>query len=139
MYLGAGLIVVGYGFYVHSLLVLLLAAAMWIAVHLFVYFYEEPTLRAKFNGSYENYCRNVSRWLPRPPHGEPLAAQISSANRRNSRDEMRCPPLTSLAFRHRIRAIVVSSARLRVLQEYALRQGLLTYPKVKLKPIEEIP
>src|ERR1039457_3701580 len=67
-----------------------------------------------------------------------LAAQIRSANRRNSRDEMRCPPLTSLAFRHRIRAIVVSSARLRVLQEYALRQGLLTYPKVKLKPMEEI-
>lgn len=70
MYLGAGLIVVGYGFYVHSLSVLLLAAAMWIAVHLFVYFYEEPTLRAKFNGSYENYCRKVSRWLPRPSRKE---------------------------------------------------------------------
>jgi protein-S-isoprenylcysteine O-methyltransferase Ste14 len=67
MYLGAGMIVVGYGFYVRSVSVLLLAAAMWIAVHLFVYFYEEPTLRAKFNGSYENYCREVSRWLPRPP------------------------------------------------------------------------
>lgn len=67
MYLGAGLVVVGYGFYVHSLSVLLLAAAMWIAVHLFVFFYEEPTLHAKFNGSYENYCRSVSRWLPRPP------------------------------------------------------------------------
>jgi protein-S-isoprenylcysteine O-methyltransferase Ste14 len=70
MYLGAGLIVVGYGFYVHSLAVLLLAAAMWIAVHLFVYFYEEPTLRAKFDGSYENYCRTVSRWIPRPPRGQ---------------------------------------------------------------------
>jgi protein-S-isoprenylcysteine O-methyltransferase Ste14 len=70
MYLGAGLVVVGYGFYVHSLSVLLLAAAMWIAVHLFVFFYEEPTLRAKFNGSYENYCRKVSRWLPRTPSKE---------------------------------------------------------------------
>ena len=67
MYLGAGLVIVGYAFYVHSVSVLLLAAAMWIAVHLFVYFYEEPTLRAKFNGSYENYCREVARWLPRPP------------------------------------------------------------------------
>jgi protein-S-isoprenylcysteine O-methyltransferase Ste14 len=67
MYLGGGMIVVGYGLYVRSVSVLLLAAAMWIAVHLFVYFYEEPTLRAKFNGSYENYCHEVSRWLPRPP------------------------------------------------------------------------
>ena len=67
MYLGAGLIVVGYAFYVGSISVLILAAAMWITIHLFVYFYEEPTLREKFNGSYENYCRVVSRWLPRPP------------------------------------------------------------------------
>jgi protein-S-isoprenylcysteine O-methyltransferase Ste14 len=67
MYLGAGLVVVGYGLYVRSISVLLLAATMWIAIHLFVYFYEEPTLRAKFNGSYENYCREVSRWLPRAP------------------------------------------------------------------------
>ena len=67
MYLGAGLVIVGYGFYVRSVSVLLLAAAMWIAVHLFVYFYEEPTLREKFDGSYEEYCRAVSRWLPRSP------------------------------------------------------------------------
>lgn len=70
MYLGAGMIVVGYGFYVRSFSVLLLAVAMWISVHLFVCFYEEPTLRANFNGSYEDYCRTVSRWLPRPPRGK---------------------------------------------------------------------
>jgi protein-S-isoprenylcysteine O-methyltransferase Ste14 len=67
MYLGAGLVIVGYGFYVRSLSVLLLAAAMWLTVHLFVYFYEEPVLREKFDGSYEEYCRAVSRWMPRPP------------------------------------------------------------------------
>lgn len=67
MYLGAGLVVVGYGFYVRSVSVLVLVTAMWIAIHLFVYFYEEPTLRTKFNGSYENYCHEVSRWMPRPP------------------------------------------------------------------------
>jgi protein-S-isoprenylcysteine O-methyltransferase Ste14 len=68
MYLGAGLVIVGYAFYVGSVSVLLLAAAMWFVVHLFVYFYEEPTLRGNFNGSYEKYCRTVSRWLPRLPH-----------------------------------------------------------------------
>jgi protein-S-isoprenylcysteine O-methyltransferase Ste14 len=41
------------------------AAAVALGVHLFVVFYEEPTLRNKFAANYEDYCRNVSRWCPR--------------------------------------------------------------------------
>ena len=40
-------------------------AAVALGVHLFVMFYEEPTLRAKFGADYEAYCRNVRRWWPR--------------------------------------------------------------------------
>jgi len=40
-------------------------AAVALAVHLFVVFYEEPTLREKFGAGYEEYCRNVRRWWPR--------------------------------------------------------------------------
>ena len=40
-------------------------AAVAFAVHLFVVFYEEPTLRNKFGADYEEYCRNVRRWWPR--------------------------------------------------------------------------
>src|SRR5215472_4771278 len=40
-------------------------AAAALAVHLFVLFYEEPTLRNKFGAAYEEYCRNVRRWWPR--------------------------------------------------------------------------
>jgi protein-S-isoprenylcysteine O-methyltransferase Ste14 len=40
-------------------------AAAALAVHLFVLFYEEPTLRRKFGPDYEEYCRNVRRWWPR--------------------------------------------------------------------------
>jgi len=40
-------------------------AAVALGVHLFVLFYEEPTLRRKFGGDYEDYCRNVRRWWPR--------------------------------------------------------------------------
>ena len=36
-----------------------------VAVGLFVRFYEEPTLREKFGAAYEEYCRNVPRWIPR--------------------------------------------------------------------------
>jgi protein-S-isoprenylcysteine O-methyltransferase Ste14 len=38
--------------------------AVALAVHLFVVFYEEPTLRRKFGADYEQYCRNVNRWWP---------------------------------------------------------------------------
>jgi protein-S-isoprenylcysteine O-methyltransferase Ste14 len=40
-------------------------AAVALGVHLFVVFYEEPTLRKKFGGEYQEYCRNVRRWWPR--------------------------------------------------------------------------
>lgn len=33
--------------------------------HLFVIFYEEPTLRRQFGASYEAYLRSVPRWIPR--------------------------------------------------------------------------
>ncbi len=41
------------------------AAAVALAIRLFVLLYEEPTLRKKFGADYEEYCRNVSRWWPR--------------------------------------------------------------------------
>ncbi len=41
------------------------AAAVALGVHVFVIFYEEPTLRKKFGADYEEYCRNVRRWWPR--------------------------------------------------------------------------
>ncbi|MGA8153759.1 MAG: isoprenylcysteine carboxylmethyltransferase family protein [Terriglobales bacterium] len=40
-------------------------AAIVLAVVLFVQLYEEPTLRRMFGEEYEEYCRNVRRWLPR--------------------------------------------------------------------------
>jgi protein-S-isoprenylcysteine O-methyltransferase Ste14 len=40
-------------------------AMVALAIHLFVMFYEEPTLRGKFGAEYEEYLRNVRRWWPR--------------------------------------------------------------------------
>ena len=44
-------------------LVILLVAMAFVA--LFVSFYEEPTLKKMFGADYEQYCRNVPRWIPR--------------------------------------------------------------------------
>jgi protein-S-isoprenylcysteine O-methyltransferase Ste14 len=44
---------------------LVVALVATVAVALFVRFYEEPTLRRMFGSDYEEYCRNVPRWIPR--------------------------------------------------------------------------
>ena len=44
--------------------IFILGAAV-VGVALFVRLYEEPTLRKMFGREYDEYCRNVPRWLPR--------------------------------------------------------------------------
>ena len=67
MYLGAGLVLLGCGilFAEFSGMLVGYAAGIVVLVNLFVFIYEEPTLREKFGTEYEEYCRNVRRWIPR--------------------------------------------------------------------------
>jgi protein-S-isoprenylcysteine O-methyltransferase Ste14 len=44
---------------------LIVAVVAVAAVGLFVPLYEEPTLHKLFGPQYQEYCRNVPRWLPR--------------------------------------------------------------------------
>ena len=37
-----------------------------VTVNAFVHTYEEPTLREAYGPTYEEFCTNVPRWLPRP-------------------------------------------------------------------------
>ena len=48
-----------------NLVAIATVAAVALGVHLFVVFYEEPTLHKKFGAEYDDYCRNVGRWWPR--------------------------------------------------------------------------
>jgi protein-S-isoprenylcysteine O-methyltransferase Ste14 len=48
-----------------NLVAFAVAFAAILGVALFVLLYEEPTLRKMFGADYEEYCRNVHRWLPR--------------------------------------------------------------------------
>lgn len=65
MYVAVVSMILGQGLLFGNVRVLEYGLAVWLAMHLFVVFYEEPTLRGKFGAEYEEYCRNVSRWLPR--------------------------------------------------------------------------
>jgi protein-S-isoprenylcysteine O-methyltransferase Ste14 len=65
MYVAVVSMILGQGLLFGNVRVLEYGLAVWLAMHLFVMFYEEPTLRAKFGAEYQEYCRNVRRWRPR--------------------------------------------------------------------------
>ena len=65
MYIGVFSVLIGEAILFHSLLLVGYMLLAGIVVHLFVVFYEEPTLRRQFGESYEQYRRTVPRWVPR--------------------------------------------------------------------------
>lgn len=65
MYLGVLLIVLGQALLFHSITLLRYAAGFWLAAHVFVLLYEEPTLERKFGDEYRHYKQHVPRWIPR--------------------------------------------------------------------------
>jgi protein-S-isoprenylcysteine O-methyltransferase Ste14 len=67
MYLGAWLLLAGFGLVRRSPSILLLSLALLLAAHLFVVLVEEPGLARRFGESYEAYRRTTNRWIPRRP------------------------------------------------------------------------
>jgi protein-S-isoprenylcysteine O-methyltransferase Ste14 len=65
MYVANLAVIVGAGLLCRSWRVLVWAAVVFVAFHVFVVAYEEPTLRRTFGGAYEAYRRDVGRWIPR--------------------------------------------------------------------------
>lgn len=65
MYIGVALAIFGEAVLYRSVHVAEYGAAMLLAAHLFVVFYEEPTLARQFGEEYERYRRTVPRWIPR--------------------------------------------------------------------------
>ena len=64
MYLGGFVALAGAALWLQSVAVLLLASAFLFLFHLFVVFYEEPALEARFGQSYRDYRQTVNRWIP---------------------------------------------------------------------------
>jgi protein-S-isoprenylcysteine O-methyltransferase Ste14 len=61
-------VLAGWGFYQLSPSILLFAAVMAVAMHLFVVYVEEPKLERRFGQSYRDYVGRVSRWIPTRRH-----------------------------------------------------------------------
>ena len=73
MYVCVVTVVLGQALLLGQAPLLAYAGVLLLGFHLFVRFYEEPTLRRRFGGSYETYCLHVRRWWPRltPWRGSP--------------------------------------------------------------------
>jgi protein-S-isoprenylcysteine O-methyltransferase Ste14 len=65
MYIGAGTALAGATLGYQSLALLGYTSLFFLVTHLFVVWYEEPTLRRMFGDDYRSYCLHVSRWWPR--------------------------------------------------------------------------
>jgi len=65
MYIGAALALAGAALFYGSWSLLVYAGLFLLATHVFVVWYEEPTLRRTLGPEFEAYCRQVRRWWPR--------------------------------------------------------------------------
>jgi len=65
MYVSVLLIIVGHFLWFGYWNLLVYAGFFLVVAHLFVTLYEEPNLGKRFGSSYENYLKEVPRWLPR--------------------------------------------------------------------------
>ena len=65
MYAGVAAAIFGQALFFASKRLLIYGGLVWLAFHLFVFFYEEPTLRATFGEEYKIFCEIVPRWIPR--------------------------------------------------------------------------
>ena len=65
MYIGVALAIGGQALLFRSLHIAIYMVCMLLTAHLFVVFYEEPTLRKQFGEEYERYRATVPRWIPK--------------------------------------------------------------------------
>ena len=65
MYVSVTAVVIGQAALFGDWRLLVYGAVFWLACHLFVMGYEEPTLARTFGDEYERFRANVPRWIPR--------------------------------------------------------------------------
>lgn len=67
MYVGLLAVILAESAFFRSVWLLVYACLLWLAVHSYVVFIEEPDLGRRFGNAYEEYRMETPRWIPRPP------------------------------------------------------------------------
>ncbi len=65
MYIGGCILLVGFGLYHRSVSIVAMSLILFLLLHLFVLFFEEPELEKRFGESYLDYKTSVKRWIPK--------------------------------------------------------------------------
>lgn len=65
MYVGVAALIFGQALLLNSPRLFIYGACVSLGFYVFVLLYEEPKLRSTFGEEYEQFCRNVPRWIPR--------------------------------------------------------------------------
>ena len=65
MYVGVAASIFGQALLLNSAHLFIYGACVSLGFHIFVILYEEPKLQRTFGGEYEQFCRDVPRWIPR--------------------------------------------------------------------------
>jgi protein-S-isoprenylcysteine O-methyltransferase Ste14 len=65
MYVGVLAAILGHFLWFEYWSLLIYAIVVFAAFHIFVTYYEEPTLKQQFGAAYEEYINKVPRWIPR--------------------------------------------------------------------------
>jgi protein-S-isoprenylcysteine O-methyltransferase Ste14 len=65
MYVAAVSLILGQALFFGDIRIFLYGLCGWLATHIFVLSYEEPTLRKAFSADYAVFTANVPRWIPR--------------------------------------------------------------------------
>jgi protein-S-isoprenylcysteine O-methyltransferase Ste14 len=73
MYVAVTSLILGQALFLGDIRLLEYLTLPWLAAHLFVLTYEEPTLRRTFGAEYNTYCAHVPRWIPRLTPWRPVA------------------------------------------------------------------
>ncbi len=67
MYIGVMLMLIGESWFFQSLEMLWYSLVFFLIINIVVVAYEENRLRFKYGEEYEQYLKNVGRWIPRRP------------------------------------------------------------------------
>jgi len=65
MYVGVFLVIIGHFLWFGYRNLLIYAVLVLAAFNTFVVYYEEPNLKNRFGAAYDEYRKNVPRWIPR--------------------------------------------------------------------------